>query len=65
MQGIQEVFLEITPEYQIARITVVEVDGAVTEYGFSHQKENLQIADNEFRFAAPPGTEVIEADIGQ
>ena len=65
MQGIQEVLLEITPEYQIARITVIEVDGAVTEYGFSHQKENLQIADGEFRFAAPPGTEVIEADIGQ
>ena len=65
MQGIQEVLLEITPQYQIARITVEEVDGAVTEYGFSHQKENVQIADHEFRFAAPPGTEVIEADIGQ
>lgn len=65
MQGIQEVLLEITPDHQIARITVEEVDGAITEYGFSHQKENVQIADHEFRFAAPPGTEVIEADIGQ
>ncbi|HZU44284.1 MAG TPA: outer membrane lipoprotein chaperone LolA [Terriglobales bacterium] len=65
MQGIQEVLLEITPEHQIARIAVDEVDGAVTEYTFSGQKENVQIADNAFRFSAPPGTEVIEADIGQ
>jgi outer membrane lipoprotein carrier protein len=65
MQGIREVLLEITPEHQIARITVEEVDGAVTEYGFSRQKENVEVADEEFRFAAPPGTEVVEGDIGQ
>ena len=65
MQGIQEVLLEITPQDQIARLTVEEVDGAVTEYTFSHQKENVQIAENAFRFSAPPGTEIIEADIGQ
>jgi outer membrane lipoprotein carrier protein len=65
MQGIQEVLLEITPEHQIARITVEEVDGAMTEYTFSGQEENVQIADNAFRFSAPAGTEVIEADIGQ
>lgn len=65
MQGISEVLLEITPEHDIARITAEEVDGAVTEYGFSHQRQNVPIADAEFRFSAPPGTEVIEADIGQ
>ena len=65
MQGIREVLLEITPEHQIARITVEEVDGAVTEYGFSRQKENVQVADEEFRFTAPPGTEVVEGEIGQ
>lgn len=65
MQGISEVLLEITPEHDIARITVEEVDGAVTEYGFSHQKQNVTVSDAEFRFAAPAGTEVIEADIGQ
>ncbi len=65
MQGIQEVLLEITPEHQIARITVEEVDGAVTEYAFSRQRENVQVGDSEFRFSAPPGTEVIEGEMGQ
>ncbi len=65
MQGISEVLLEITPEHEIARITVEEVDGALTVYGFSNQKQNVPVADAEFRFAAPPGTEVIEADMGQ
>jgi len=65
MQGIQEVLLEITPEHQIARITVEEVDGAVTEYAFSRQRENVQVGDSEFRFSAPRGTEVIEGEMGQ
>jgi outer membrane lipoprotein carrier protein len=65
MQGIQEVLLEITPEHQIARITVEEVDGAVTEYAFSRPRENVQVGDSEFRFSAPPGTEVIEGEMGQ
>src|SRR5581483_7251924 len=64
MQGIQEVLLEITPEHQIARITVEEVDGAVTEYAFSRPRENVQVGDSEFRFSAPPGTEVIEGEMG-
>ena len=65
MQGINEVLLEITPEHQIARITVQEADGAVTDYEFSRLKEDVQVNDQEFRFAAPPGTEVVEGDIGQ
>ena len=65
MQGINEVLLEITPEHQIARITVQDAGGAVTEYEFSHLKEDVQVKDEEFRFTAPPGTEVVEGDIGQ
>jgi outer membrane lipoprotein carrier protein len=62
---ISEVLLEITPENRIARIVLEEADGAVTEYRFSQQKENVAVADSEFRFSPPPGVEIIEADVGQ
>ena len=65
MQGINEVLLEITPEHQISRITVQAADGAITEYCFSRLKEDVQVGDQEFHFAAPAGTEIVEGDIGQ
>src|SRR6266478_859534 len=61
---IREVILEITPEHRIARIQFEEADESVTEYRFSQQEENGDIADQRFRFAAPPGVEVIEGEFG-
>jgi outer membrane lipoprotein carrier protein len=62
---IREVILEITPDHHIARIQFEEADESVTEYRFSEQKENGSIADERFKFAAPPGVEMIEGDFGQ
>jgi len=56
------VLLEVTPEGEIARMVVNEVDGATTEYSFSNQRENLPVADQRFRFSPPAGVEVIEAE---
>ena len=39
---------------------VEELDGSVTEFRFLQQKENVQIADQRFRFAPPPGVEVVQ-----
>ena len=61
---VNEVVLEITPDYHIARIQFEEADESVTEYRFSQQEENGDIADQRFRFAAPPGVEVIEGEFG-
>jgi outer membrane lipoprotein carrier protein len=61
---IREVILEITPDYKIARIQFEEADDSVTEYRFSEQKENGQVADQRFKFVAPPGVEVIEGEFG-
>jgi len=61
---VSQVILEITPDSCIARIVIEEVDGPVTEYRFSEQKEDLTITDQRFRFAPPPGVEVIEGDFG-
>ena len=62
---IREVILEITPDYHIVRIQFEEADESVTEYRFSDQTENGAIADQRFKFAAPPGVEVIDGDFGQ
>ncbi|HEY6764655.1 MAG TPA: outer-membrane lipoprotein carrier protein LolA [Candidatus Sulfotelmatobacter sp.] len=60
---VTEVLVEITPGHQIERLIVDEVDGSSTEYRFSNQKEDVKIADNEFQFTPPAGTEIVEGDI--
>ena len=58
------VLLEITPQHQIARIMIQGVDDSITEYRFSDQKENIDVANGQFHFAAPAGTEVVEDETG-
>jgi len=57
---IGEILLEITPQHEIARIVIQEVDGAATEYRFTEMKENGEIADGRFQFRPPVGTETVE-----
>ncbi|HVP51691.1 MAG TPA: outer membrane lipoprotein chaperone LolA [Terriglobales bacterium] len=58
---VSSVLLEVTPEGEIARMLVNEVDGSSTEYRFSNRRENQPVADQLFHFLPPPGVEVIEA----
>jgi outer membrane lipoprotein carrier protein len=62
---INEVLLEVTPDYRIARIQFEEADESVTEYRFTQQQENAAIADQRFRFSPPPGVEIVEGEFGQ
>jgi outer membrane lipoprotein carrier protein len=62
---VSQVRLEITPDFHISRIEIEEVDGGITEYRFSHQKENVPVEDARFRFQPPAGVETIEGDLGQ
>ena len=63
---ISQVLLEITPGWQIARLVIEEGNGAVTEFRFAEQKENVAIPDQRFKFSPPPGVEIVEAaDISQ
>jgi len=57
---VSEILLEVTPEHQIARLVIQEVDGAATEYRFSEQKEGVAVADGRFEFRPPAGTETVE-----
>jgi len=60
---VSEVMLEVTAGHQLTRIAISEVDGSVTEYRFSGQKEDVQIADDRFRFRPPRGTESVEDNL--
>jgi outer membrane lipoprotein carrier protein len=62
---VSQVLIEVTPGHQIRRIQVDELDGSVTEYRFSDQKENVTISDDRFRFNPGPGVETIEGELGQ
>ena len=61
---VSEILLEVTPEHQIARIVIDEVDGSATEYRFSEQKENVEIPEGRFEFNPPAGVETVEGELG-
>ncbi len=61
---VNEIVLEISPDHQIARIVIQEVDGSSTEYRFGEMKEDVAIADGQFKFSPPAGTETVEGGLG-
>jgi outer membrane lipoprotein carrier protein len=62
---VSQVLLEITPEQWISRIIIEEVDGSVTEYRFTNQREDVAVPDQRFQFVVPDGVEVIDGELGQ
>jgi outer membrane lipoprotein carrier protein len=61
---VSEILLEVTPDHQIARIVIQEVDGAATEYRFTDMKEDVALGDGRFEFRPPAGTETVEGGLG-
>jgi outer membrane lipoprotein carrier protein len=61
---VSEILLEISPDHQIVRIIIQEVDGATTEYRFSEMKQDVAITDGRFQFKPPAGTEIVEGGLG-
>jgi len=59
---ISDVVLEVSPSHQIVRILIHEVDGASTDFRFSHIEENVPVQDSLFHFTPPPGVETIHDD---
>ena len=57
---VSEVLLEVTPDHEIWQITLQDVDGSTTEYRFSDQKGDVAVANGQFEFRPPAGTEVVE-----
>jgi len=61
---VSEIVLEVTPDHQITRIVIQEVDGAATEYRFGDMKEEVVVGNAQFEFRPPPGTETVEGGLG-
>ncbi len=53
------VVLEVNPDGRIDRIMLEEIDGSMTEFRFTNEVENLQLADNLFKFEPPAGVEIV------
>ena len=62
---VSEILLEVTPDHQISRIVIQDVDGAATEYRFGEMKEDVAIGDGRFQFKPPAGTETVEGGLEQ
>lgn len=57
---VEQVLLEISPDYRIIRILIQGRDDSITEYRFSNQKENVALSDMQFEFTPPPGSETVD-----
>jgi len=55
-----EVLLEVTPTFDIRRLVVFYPDRSRMEFTFDHIERNVALSPTLFRFAPPPGTEVID-----
>ena len=65
-ERVAQVLLEVNGQGQIERIMAEEIDGSVTEFRFSNQKENVAVSSSRFKFVPPPGVETVEMqDLGQ
>jgi outer membrane lipoprotein carrier protein len=58
---VSKVLFEISPESQIERIVIEEVDGTTTEFQFKNIVENVNLPEEQFHFKAPDGVETIQA----
>jgi len=56
---VSQTLLEVSPDGLINRIVIEELDGSVTDFRFLQQKENVQLADQQFSFVPPPGVEIV------
>ncbi len=61
---VEQIVLEVGPDFRIARILIHGRDDSITEYRFSNQTENIPLSDDQFQFTPPPGTETVDEVAG-
>ncbi len=55
----KELLVEVEPNsLQLARLSIIESNGARSDFIFSNVRENVPVSSAQFRFKAPPGVEV-------
>jgi outer membrane lipoprotein carrier protein len=58
--GIHEVFLEITPDYDIRTLVLVYTDRGKMTFNFQDVERNARVSPELFQFTPPPGTQIID-----
>ena len=57
--GYHEVFMELTPAFDMRRLLIHYADQSTMEFTFNRMQRNVQLDRALFQFIPPPGTEVI------
>lgn len=57
--GWSEVWIEVTPAYEIDRLVIAGLDGSRNDIRLSQIKPNAQLAKQLFEFVPPPGVRVV------
>lgn len=55
-----EVFFEVNPRDQLARVTIRQPGDIETEFRFGDWRENIPIAESEFHFEPPAGVAIVD-----
>lgn len=57
--GWREVWIEVTPAYEIERLLITGLDGSQNDIELSHIQPNVQLPAHLFEFQPPPGVRVV------
>jgi outer membrane lipoprotein carrier protein len=57
-----QVEFRVSPEYEVRQLLIAEDGGSTMEFRFAHEKLDPPLPESLFRFTAPPGAEVVEAE---
>jgi outer membrane lipoprotein carrier protein len=55
-----EVFFEVNPRNQLARVTIRQPGDIATEFRFGDWRENIPIAESQFHFEPPAGVAIVD-----
>lgn len=55
-----EVFFEVNPRDQLARVTIRQPGNIETEFRFGDWRENIPIAESQFHFEPPAGVAIVD-----
>ena len=59
-EAFSEVFFEVNPRDQLARVTIRQPGDIETEFRFGDWRENIRIAESEFHFEPPSGVAIVD-----
>src|SRR5579864_8271785 len=59
-EAFSEVFFEVNPRDQLARVTIRQPGDIETEFRFGDWRENISIAESQFHFEPPSGVAIVD-----